>query len=231
MSEFQLRTPSLRLPRASRPSLGNFQLQLDPQFAAEIRGLSTSAPSQRLRGFFQRPDWRRLRQMELDRLLRQPPMTPTPAFTPGAGPSTARAADFGDFMGALMAVPAIRTGMNRVLDLALQPLRRAASNMSGAETALLITHAVVMGGALVTVVNLQDSPPPFPLDLVLNRNIPVPVVDGLSVQLRHRGGGASWSDIGGSGVSVRGGAQSAGGNFQGDFFITLDVTSWVPELR
>ncbi len=260
MSDFQLRTPSLQLPRASGPSLGNFALQLDPQLQAEIRALLDNAPSQRLRGLFSHPEWRRLQQAELDRILRQPPFTPTPAFTPGAGPAQARAADVSDFLAALTAVPAVRAAMNRVLDQALTPLRRGIDDLTPAQAALLITHAVVMAGSLVTAINLQDNPPPFPLALILNRNIPVPGVDGLAVQIRHRGGGASWSDIGGSGVSVQGQAASVGGQFrgsagasvsniagsgvsvrggignqdgrfQGDFFITLDVNRWIEMAR
>lgn len=231
MNDFQLQTPSLQLPRASRPSLGNYSLQLDPQLQADIRALLDNPPGPRLRGAFTDPNWFLFQQSQLDRILQQPPSTPTPAFTPGAGPAQARAADVSDLMRALMRVPAVRQGMNNVLDRAVGPLRQAAGNMTGAQTAILVTHAILMGGSLVTAINLQNSPPPFPLSLILNRDFPVPGVDGLNVQIRHRGGGVNWSNIGGSGVSVRGGASGTGGQFQGDFFITLDVQQWVPLLR
>ena len=231
MSDFQLQTGSLQLPRASRPSLGNYALQLDPQLQADIRALLDNPPGPRLRMVCTDPNWQRLQQSELDRILRQPLSTPSPLVTPGAGPPEVRAAAVGDLMRALMRVAAVRQAVNNVLDAAVGPLRQAAGNMSGGDMAILVTQAVVMGGSLVTAINLQDNPPPFPLSLILNRDIPVPGVDGLNVQIRHRGGGINWSNIGNSGVSVQGGASGSGGQFQGDFMITLDVQQWVPMLR
>lgn len=213
-----------------RFSLGNFQLRLDPEIQREIQALQSAPPTPRLRNLFLRPNWRLFRQDELTRMLAEPP-TPSPApFVPrGRGPSTPRAAEVGDLMSAIWAIPAVQQASNQLLNRLAQQARQGWRGMSGGERALVISWAgLISGSALAAALQNRESRQQL-LNFVAGRNIPVPGLDGLSFKLRERGAGAAWSDIGGSGVTVRGGGGvSESGRAQYDFAVSIDVMPYLP---
>lgn len=103
--------------------------------------------------------------------------------------------------------------------------RRISTN----ERALLITQgAVIAGSAIARAIGNRDSSK-FLLNSILNKDIPLPGVDGLQLQIQKRGAGAYYSNMTGSGVSARAGVSVDDlGRFQGEAHLTLDVARWVP---
>lgn len=228
MSDFQLRMPSFQVPGARQPSLGNYQLQLDPELMAQFRAMAAGQPAPRLRHLFLHPNWQQMRQDELNRLLRQPPPSPQPPLVPaGAGPDEARVATAADLFSAIWGIPSVQAAVNRLLD----GVQRDFSQLTTGQTALVVTQAALILGGVGTAINLQDDPPGMPLSLILGRSIPVPGVDGLSFQLLHRGGQLSLSNIAGSGVSARASGQAVDNRFRGEVMITLDLQQIISELR
>lgn len=228
MSDFQLRPPSLQLPRATGPSLGNYQLQLQPWFIEEFRALMSRPASARLRDLMFRPDWRQIQQEEFMRRLRQAPAAPQAPLVPaGAGPAEPRPGEVPDIMGAIWRVPAVQGAVGNVLS----DVERNFGRMTTGETILVVSHAALLLGGIATAINLQRNPPRMPLSLLLGRSIPVPGVDGLSFQILHRGGQVAWENLFGSGVSVSGSARAVNDRFRGEVNITFDLHRIVEELR
>jgi hypothetical protein len=214
----------------SRPNLGDYHLHLDPEIEAEILALQSSPPSPRLRNLVLFPDWMALEPMTLDRILRTPP--PTAASRPlvprGDYTDPPRAADVGDLMKAVWAVPIVQDSTTRLLDQVSDKARRDWRNASSGEQALFITSsAVIAGGSLAGLLsNKQARTDAF--KFVVDKDIPVPGVAGLTVRMKPRGAAATYSNIGGSGMSVSAGGQAgAGGPTQVEVMVTFDVTRYL----
>ncbi len=231
MNDFTLRYGQQR----SGPSLGVGQLQLDPQIEAEIHALRTRPPSPRLRNLVLRPNWSNMDPSLLappNPLLGPPTAAPAPIVPRGRGPSTPRPGEVSDVLRAVWGIPSVQQAANRVLDQAGQRAQRDWNRLNtGQQVALVSQGALIAGGALAGAMSNPDSRE-FLLNLVMDRDIPVPGVDGLKFRIVERGGQASYSNIGGSGVSARaGGSVDNLGRFQGEVMVTLDLTRWVPALR
>ncbi|HZD04162.1 MAG TPA: hypothetical protein VE173_04565 [Longimicrobiales bacterium] len=216
--------------RPGRFSLGDFRLRLDPEIEAHIRALRSEAPSPRLRHLFLNPNWAALQQTELDRVLATPPPArPSRPLVPrGAGPSTPRAAEVGDLMRALWAVPAVQQASGQLLDRLSGRMQRDWQRASGAEQALVVSWSAVIGSAAMAGVLSNREAREQAFDLVVDRDIPVPGLDGLTIRLQERGGQATYRDIGGSGLTARaGGRMGPGGRFEVEAMLTLDVTRYL----
>ena len=241
MSDFQLTLPSFGYQRPAL-SLGDFQLQLDPKIAAEIRAIHTNAVPQpsrtpspnpgmafpQLRNYWLQPDWAALQQSAvLQRLLLTPPGAPSPPLVPrGAGPATPQSGSVSDLLKAFWAVPVVRSTANNVLDRATGHLQRGWREAPNGERALFVGHALVMAGMLTAPLansgyRLQV------LELIQNTDLPVPGVPGGWVRLGPNSvqGGAAVPGV--RGLSVSGGVQQR--NF--NVMITLDVAQLVRSVR
>lgn len=165
-----------------RYSLGDFRLHLDPDIEAEIARIQLG----RLREIMLQPNWALFQSSDLDRMLRQPlPPPPPPAFPRGAGPATPRAGQVGDLLGAVWKLPFVQQAATRLeFDVSRQFWRGWNSSTTG-ERALIITQGLVIGGGALTGV-LSHSPTRVQvLNFLSGKDIPVPGLRGLSVQLRH----------------------------------------------
>ncbi|MDJ0656363.1 MAG: hypothetical protein QNJ40_19545 [Xanthomonadales bacterium] len=177
-------------------SLGNFQLRLDPEIEAEIRRLGAAPPSPRLRSLFLNPNWAGFQQSNLDWMLRQPPAPGAPPAVPrGAGPATPRAANVGDLARAVWNLPAVQGAAGRVLDDVGAAARRGWNTASPGQRALFITHSVVLSGGAIAGILSHDQTRTGVLDFLSGKNIPVPGVDGLTLQLRHDSGRGDYGAI------------------------------------
>lgn len=219
---------------SNRPNLGDYRLQLDPELAAEIQALQSGPPSPRLRNLVLFPDWMALEPMTLDRILRTP--SPTTASRPlvprGEFKGPPRAAEVGDLMKAIWAVPVVQDTTTRLLDQVSNRARREWRSASTGDQVLIVgSAATIAGGSLAGILsNNQARTAAF--NVVVDKDIPVPGVDGMSVRLRPRGAAATYRNIGGSGVTVSGGAQAGGGGpTQVEVTVTLDVTRYLRGLR
>ena len=218
---------------ASRFSLGDFRLQLDPEIEAQMRLAAAGQAAPRLRQFFVSPDWSSFGQSQLDAMLRTAPATPAPA--PAAGPATPRPGQIGDLMGAIWRLQAVQQAADRLRADTERTLRSEWEGASDGERALMITAAATFAGTSLTAILANQPTRELALDFIDGRNLPVPGVPGFTVQLRGRGrgAGAGLSNIAGSGVSVRGGAAATtdGSGVNWDVGVTLDLTRIVPQLR
>ncbi len=209
---------------------GVYHLHLDPELEAEIRALQAGPPSPRLRNLVLFPDWTALEPMTLDRILRTPPpRAPSRPLVPrGAYTDTPRAADVGDLMKAIWAVPVVQETTTRVLDQAADRARREWQGASTGDRALVVSSAaVIAGGSLAGVLSNNDTHT-WALNAIVDKDIPMPGVDGLSVRLRPRGAGATYRNIGGSGVTVSASGQAgAGGPPQVEVMVTFDVARYL----
>jgi hypothetical protein len=116
-----------------------------------------------------------------------PPSPAAPIVPRGAGPTTPRPASAGDVLAAVMAVPAVRTEITKLRDSATDQLKMDWRKLSTGERAGLITGtASVAAGAIAGIV-FNDASRQLALRQIRGRNIPVPLVPGLSVQLNPIG--------------------------------------------
>jgi hypothetical protein len=118
------------------------------------------------------------------------PTTPgaaAPIVPKGAGPATPRPASAGDLLGAVMAVPAVRTEVNKLRDKATDQLKRDWRSLStGDKIAGIGVTTLIASGTIAGIVS-NNSTRQFALKQIQGRNIPVPMVPGLSFQLNPIG--------------------------------------------
>jgi hypothetical protein len=187
---FTLQPPALTW-RPRSLSVGKFELKLDPRIEAEIRALGQRAdaapaiPMLRARALC--PSWQLFEQRHLDWMLRQPLPTrrDAPLVPRGAGPASPRPGEIGDFAKAVWAVPAVQGAAGHVLDGAARGLRRGWDGASTGERVLVVSHAAVLGGGALTAVLSNRPARTAVLDFVSGKPIPVPGVEGLTLELRH----------------------------------------------
>ena len=99
----------------------------------------------------------------------RPPLVPR-----GRGPETPRAATVGDLMKAVLKVPAVQAGVERLRTQGEGELRTNWESLSGGERALVITQGVVMSAGIIARVASDPEASRFVLDKVQGQNIPIP---------------------------------------------------------
>ncbi len=178
---YQLTMPSLTVPPSPQPSLlsgQQLQLHLDPLL--QLQSLLD-------------PETIRRALMAVDPSLFPAPQPspfnvptlapPAPLVPRGAGPTPARAANPGDLLSAIMAVPTVKTAVSNLQDNALSAARHDWQQLSTGEKVLVVsTGAVIAGSALAGILS-NDSSRQFALQQIQGRNIPVPLIHGLSVRI------------------------------------------------
>ncbi len=206
-------------------SLGNYQLQLDPSLKKEIEAISKKKPpSFKLRQLFLQPNWDAFQANQLNlRLFKTPAKS---AFKAGKGSKVPRAGEIGDLLKAVWGVPVVQQTANRLLNNATNELRIQWNRMPLTGRILLISQSVILSGGTLAAILSNKKTRLDVFNLLVEHNIPIPVpgATGLSVQLRQRGARANISNILGSGISVKGGAESSG---QFDVMMTFDVAQWL----
>ena len=214
----------------SGPNPGDYHLHLDPELEAEIRALQSGPPSPLLRNLVLFPDWTALEPMTLDRMLRTPsPTTVSGPLVPrGKYTGAPRAADVGDLMKAIWAVPVVQETTTRLLDQAGDRARRDWQGASTGDRALVVSSAaVIAGGSLAGVISNNEARTAA-FNFIVDKDIPVPGVDGLTVRMKPRGAAATYSNIGGSGMTISAGGQAgAGGPPQVEVMVTFDVARYL----
>jgi hypothetical protein len=227
MSDFSLRTPQRR-----GPSLGVPELRLDPDIQAQIAALRPVLRTPDFRRRILQPDWHRLQQSELDRMLARPLPEPSPPLVPrGAGPATPRVAEMGDLLNAIWAIPDVQAAGNRVLSLAQESVERGWRHASRTDRRILVGTGIVMGGATLTAIIGNRQTRQSALELLEQiGEIPVPGVDGLRFSLNPRGGTISLEDAGVPGLNIRLGATTTtrpNHPLDAEGMITFDIAEYL----
>lgn len=207
-----------------------FRLRLDPGIEAEMQRLGLLTSSGRFRQLCLTPDWRSLQQSELDRWLRQPPTPPRPPLVPrGAGPATPRAGEVSDILQGVWRIPAVQGAAQRVSDRVTHQLSRDFRNLTPSERALGITFGVVITGTALAGVLANRDARQQAFDLIKDRNIPVPGVEGLRFRISDHGATVN-TPTGITGLSVRGSFNvndSPGRRVDYEGFVTFDVARFL----
>jgi hypothetical protein len=197
-----------------------------------MAALAPALRAPRLRHLVLQPNWLRLQQSELDRMLSQPPAPESPPLVPrGAGPAQPRAAEVGDLLSGLWAVPDVQRAGTRLLQLAQQRVERDWSRTSPTERALVIATGVVIGGSTVAAVLGDSRTRQSALGLVESLGaIPVPGVNGLTFNLSPTGGGVGLQNAGARGLGVRVEASLTGNPghpFDCEAMVTFDLLRYL----
>ncbi|MEW8027404.1 MAG: hypothetical protein AB2806_06640 [Candidatus Thiodiazotropha sp.] len=218
--------------KGSRFNLGNYQLRLDPEIEAQMRAGSLPPRIQRL---ILQPNWRSFDRNLLNFMLLQAPATTPSPRQPAPGPAAPRPGQVGDVMRAVWLLPAVQQAANRLLQDSRRRLRREWNQGGVGDQVMMVTAAVTVAGTSLTALLVNPQTRDLVLDFVNGRDLPVPGIRGLTIQMRGRGRGAGlrMRNIGGTGLSIRGGAShsAATGNVDWDVGMTLDLTQLVPALR
>ena len=111
-----------------------------------------------------------------------PAPEPEPLVPRGAGPETPRAASPGDLLGAVMAVPAVDGALTRLRTQATDRLASDWRGLSGGGKAAVVTSLVTIGGGALAGALANPDSRDFLLEQLNGRDLPVPGIEGLSVQ-------------------------------------------------
>jgi len=190
---FQLQLQGGFRPWWEQPREPRFQLHLDPEIEAEM-ALMRMRYIQRILN----PVNVRSSLMNLDpsllgtgvppNLFNLPsPPPPAPLVPAGAGPATPRAATSGDILRAVMAIPAVDTALTHLRTEAMQRARSDWRRLSTGERVLLVSQGVLVGGTALAGVLSNEQSRNFLLNQLQGRNLPVPLVPGLSFQFNITG--------------------------------------------
>lgn len=177
--------------RPPRFHLLDQELHLDPDIQRMARELETRMAARQMVGLWLQPDWSTLLPV-WETTMALPTLRPAgPLFTPGAGPSTPRPADFSDVSGAVWQLPPVQRLAEQAHDEGLRRLRllRAEWNRaSPGERTVMVTMTSIVVGSSIGIIVANQPTRHAAFDLLKGRDIPIPFVDGLSFQILDRGG-------------------------------------------
>lgn len=175
--------------RPPRFHLLDQELHLDPAIQGMARELETRMAARQIVGLWLRPDFT---LPAWQNIMTQPLPSPAkPMFTPGAGPSTPRPGEISDVTSAIYQLPPVQGLVERAHDEGLRQLRllRAEWNRaSPGERTVMVTMTGIVVASSVGILMANQPTRQAAFDFIKGRDIPVPLVDGLSFQILDRGG-------------------------------------------
>lgn len=173
----------LEWPGPAAPSLVDGGLQMDPMLMWRVQQLLARERIQA--GLYD------LDLSTLDRLYPSPaldiPQAPKeekkPAVPPGKGPDKPREGKPGDLLKAVTKVPAVDAALTGLKDQALSRVKRDWRKRSTGGKAVLVSSLVLVGGGAVGSLMAHDPSRTAVLGFIKGKDLPVPGVPGLSMQL------------------------------------------------
>jgi Domain of unknown function (DUF4157) len=191
-SSYQLQLPGGFRPWWEQPREPQFQLHLDPAIEAELalmrmRYIQRILNPVNVRNSLINLDPSLLGTGAPNWLNLPSPPPPAPLVPAGAGPATPRAASTGDILRAVMAIPAVDTALTNLRTQAMQRARSDWRRLSTGERVLLVTQGVLVGGTALAGVLSNEQSRNFVLNQLQGRDLPVPLVPGLSFQFNITG--------------------------------------------
>jgi len=216
------------------------QLTLDPDIVAKINEIEAQMATRRILMEMQRPNWS-LSLSDFQSIVNTPSPnifnTPTPSPVPsiwssprGAGPATPRAGELSDVTGAIYQLPAIQRLVGQAHDEGMRQLgvlRSEWSNGTTGQRITMVTMATVFAGALITPIVANRQTRDMAFGLIKGRDIPIPLIDGLSFKILDNGAGFT-TPLGVPGLSASARLQlpnSAAPNYEAT--INFDVMAFV----
>jgi hypothetical protein len=141
-------------------------------------------------------------------LFTKPP-PPAPSlwnFKPGAGPATPRPGEMSDVFKAVYKLPVVQKLVEQAHDEGMRQLRVLRNEWNNAGTGdriIMVTVPGIVVGSMVTMIVANQPTRKLAFDLLKDKDIPIPGVDGLSFVLKDRGVGAT-VPLGVQGLSATG---------------------------
>jgi hypothetical protein len=234
MSDYQLRY------RPASIRLLDEQLHLDPDTIRIMREIEAQMTARQMVNLWLQPDWHALMPTWQSMLL-QPDLFPARAqrpsatqYVPGAGPSTPRPGELSDVARAVYQLPVVQNLVLQAHDEGLRQLRLLGDDWDratpGDRVAMVSITGVVAASSLTFILaNRQTRLMAF--DLIKGRDIPVPMVDGLSFQILDRGG-AITAPLGVAGLSGSARMQFPSGTSPDyEFSVNFDVMEFIRSNR
>jgi hypothetical protein len=168
-----------------------FRLRLDPELEAEIavaRRMQQLLSPETFRSSLLQLDPSILTESVTPPWLTMPtPEAPEPLVPRGPGPETPRPGEASDALRALSRVPAVDAALTRLRTEALGTVERDWRRLSTGERALLITQTALIGGTALAGILASPEARRGALDLIQDRDLPVPGVPGLTFQFNVTG--------------------------------------------
>ncbi len=189
---FHLRTDTSGLSPFPRPRLiPELNLQLDPELQIQIntmRMMQDLLDPERVRSTLMHVNLSDLLATQPSPWLTVPPTSmQTPLVPRGAGPSTPRAATVSDLLQAILHIPAVNSALTHLRTRAELRIRQNWHRLSTTERVLLISQSVLITSTALAGILSNSRSRQFALDLIQNRDIPIPGVSGLSFQFNLTG--------------------------------------------
>jgi len=208
------------------------ELQLDPKIVAMLQQIEAEVEARRTIQLWLKPEWRSAEQ-DLGRLiLSMPPPSPAPPFAPqGAGPDTPRPGQISDVVRGLWALPIVQqkvdaaySEFHRQLSVAKRDWGKAST---GEKFGIITLSGVIVGASGIAIMIPLELRTKI-LGMAEGKDIPVPGVEGLSFQIRKRGGQVTVpTTIPGLSVQAGAGSGVGGRPMDYDFMLQFDVARYL----
>ena len=177
-------SPGLEWPSLPGPSLLDQGLQIDPLLMLRVNQMLARERIQA--GLYD------LDLETLDRLFPVSPLEPMPqpkqreekpAVPAGKGPEKPRAGKPGDLLKAVTKVPAVEAAISGLKEQALSRAKRDWKKLSTGGKVTLVSSLVLVGGSALGGIMAHDRSRNAALGFIKDKQLPVPGVPGLSMQL------------------------------------------------
>lgn len=211
------------------------QLHLDPEITRMIQEIEARMAARQMVNLFLQPNWQLMTPL-WQTWLTQPNLAPqrpsTMQYVPGAGPATPRAGEIGDVTSALYKLPAVQQVVLRAHDEGLRQLRvlREWDRGSTADRAVMVTMSSLVLGSSLTIILANQQTRSMAFDLIKGRDIPIPLVQGLSFQVLDRGGAVT-TPLGIPGLTGSGRLQFPTVRPDFEVTVTFDVMEFIRSQR
>jgi hypothetical protein len=211
------------------------ELRLDPEIARMIQEIEARMAARQMVNLFLQPNWQLMTPL-WQTWLTQPslaPQRPSTQSVRGAGPATPRAGEVGDVTRAVYQLPAVQGVVLQAHDEGLRQLRVLRGEWdrgSTADRAVMVTMSSLVVGSSLAIILANQQTRNMAFDLIKGRDIPIPLVKGLSFQILDRGGAVT-TPLGVPGLT--GSARLQFPTVRPDFEVTVtfDVMEFVRSQR
>lgn len=174
----------LEWPGLPGPSLLDQGLQIDPMLMLRVNRMLAR---ERIQAGLYDLDLETLDRLypvsPLERIPQQEPQQEQPAVPAGKGPEKPRAGKPGDVLKAVTSVPAVDATISGLKEQALSRARRDWKKLSTGGKVTLVSSLVLVGGTALGSIMAHDRSRTAALGFIRDKNLPVPGVPGLSMQL------------------------------------------------
>lgn len=176
--------PQLQWPGLPPPSLLESGLQIDPFLMLRVKQMLAR---ERIQAGLFKLDLETLDRLypvsPMDQMSPPQPQEKKPIVPAGKGPKKPRAGKPGDVLKAVTKIPAVDGAITKLKDDALGRAKRDWRKLSTGGKVTLVSSLVLVGGTALGSIMAHDRSRTAALGFIKDKDLPVPGVPGLSIQL------------------------------------------------